>query len=181
MRVTGGTYKGRMIKTIQGLSTRPTTDKIRQSIFNILMNDIVNTSVLDIFAGFGALGIEALSRGAAEAFFIESGHKQVEIIKVNLETLDLKAEIMESDYSKACRDLQKSGKIFDLIFADPPYEKIIPAEVIETVMQYNLLKNGGLFIIEHKSGQVVKSDHVELLKKRKFGQTEVSFYVNRRE
>jgi 16S rRNA (guanine966-N2)-methyltransferase len=181
MRVTGGIYKGRIIKTIPGLSTRPTTDKIRQSIFNILMNDIVDTSVLDIFAGSGALGIEALSRGAGAVIFIESGHKQVEIIRGNLKMLDLKAEIMESDYSEVCCNLQKIGKKFNLIFADPPYEKIKPPEVIKTILQYNLLKDDGLFIIEHKSGQIAKSDRVDLLKKRKFGQTEVSFYVKKRE
>ena len=124
MRVTGGTLKGRTLKTIPGLSTRPTTDKIRQSILNTLMNDIEDASVLDIFAGSGALGIEALSRGAALAVFIESGRKQIEIIQYNLKALDLKAGVFECDYIAACRSLQSDDRKFDLIFADPPYDKI---------------------------------------------------------
>ncbi len=180
MRVTGGTLKGRTLRTIPGLSTRPTTDKIRQSIFNILMNDIEDASVLDIFAGSGALGIEALSRGAASTVFIESGRKQIENIQNNLMALDLKAGVFDCEYIAACRSLQSDNRKFDLIFADPPYEKIKPSEVIETVLQYDLLENNGLLIIEHKAGQAEKSDLMEMLKKRKFGQTEVSFYVRKR-
>ena len=81
MRVTGGIYKGRIIKTVPDLSTRPTTDKIRQSIFNVLINDIMDSSVLDIFAGSGSLGIEAISRGADSVIFIESGIKQAVVQK----------------------------------------------------------------------------------------------------
>ncbi len=179
MRVTGGTFKGRILKTTPGLSTRPTTDKIRQSIFNILMKDIEEAVVLDIFAGSGALGIEALSRGAASAVFIESGHKQVEMIQENLTTLGLKAGVFECDYMTACRNLHIDGRKFDMIIADPPYEKISPEKVIEIVLQYDLLEYNGLLIIEHKAGQVIKADRMEKLKKRKFGQTEVTFYARK--
>jgi 16S rRNA (guanine966-N2)-methyltransferase len=179
MRVTGGILKGRMLKTTPGLATRPTTDKIRQAIFNILMNDIEGATVLDIFAGSGALGIEALSRGAASAALIESGRKQTEVIWQNLRTLGLKAEVFESDYIIACRNFRKNGRKFDLIFADPPYEKYDPEDLIEAALQYDLLENNGLLIIEHKAGQSEKSDRMEMLKKRKFGQTEVSFYARK--
>jgi len=181
MRVTGGNLKGRLIKSVPGLSTRPTTDKIRQSIFNILMNDIEDAVVLDIFAGSGALGIEALSRGAASALFIEQGRKQMTVIKNNLSSLGLKADLMENNYDFACNKLQTEGRKFDLIFADPPYEQISPREVVETILQYDLLENNGLIIIEHKAGAEVKSDRVVELKRRKFGQTEVSFYARRQE
>jgi 16S rRNA (guanine966-N2)-methyltransferase len=180
MRVTGGILKGRILKTTPGLSTRPTTDKIRQSIFNILMNDIENAVVLDIFGGSGALGIEALSRGAASSIFIESGRKQVEVIQENLTTLGLKAGVFECDYIAACRTLHTDGRKFDLIFADPPYEKISPDKVAEIVLRYDLLEHNGLLIIEHKAGQDIKPDAVERLKKRKFGQTEVSFYARKK-
>jgi 16S rRNA (guanine966-N2)-methyltransferase len=179
MRVTGGTLKGRLIKTVPGMATRPTTDKIRQSIFNILMNDITEASVLDLFAGSGALGIEALSRGAVSALFIEKGNRQVKMIKNNLASLELTAEVWASDYKTAGHNLRNDNRKFDLIFADPPYEQVSPDKVVEVVLQYDLLENNGLIIIEHKAGAEVKIDRVVKLKKRKFGQTEVSFYARK--
>ncbi len=180
MRVTGGEFKGRPLKTTPGLAARPTTDKVRQSIFNILMNDIEGTTVLDLFAGSGALGIEALSRGAKEAVFIEQGHAQAEAIKQNLVSLDLPKNIIKADYKGGCRKLAEEGKQFDIVFADPPYEKVPPDDVAKAVMQYNLLRIGGFLILEHKTGGEVKSDCFILLKRKKYGQTEVTFYVRER-
>ena len=177
MRVTGGRFRGRILHTTPGLTTRPTTDKVRQSIFNVLMHELEGAEVLDLFAGSGALGIDALSRGAASAVFVESGFKQVAAIKKNLHTLGLEQKILPVDYCEACRLLAAQEKKFTLIFADPPYEEIAPLEVAETVIQYDLLSSNGLLIIEHKSGLNVDSDKLTLLKKRKFGQTEVSFYA----
>lgn len=179
MRVTGGTLKGRRLSTAPGMTTRPTTDKVRQSIFNILMHEIEDAEVLDLFAGSGAVGIEAVSRGAKSAVFVESIYKPVAVIKQNLKSLELEAQVLNADYREACRILSANGRQFDLIFADPPYEKVTPQEVAETVLQYNLLRSKGLFIIEHKSGMSISSDSIVLLKKRKFGQTEVSFYAGR--
>lgn len=168
------------MRTTPGLKARPTTDKIRQSIFNILMNDIESRETLDLFAGSGALGIEALSRGAASAVFVESGHQQARAIKTNLKELDLKADVLEADYKAAARLLAESNIAFDIIFADPPYERYSPADVAETVLRYNLLRPGGLFIIEHKTGGMIPEGRLNLLKRRRFGQTEVSFYVCKR-
>jgi len=177
MRVTGGIYGGRPLKTATGLVSRPTTDKIRQSIFNILMNDIENKEILDIFAGSGALGIEAISRGAASAIFIEQGFDQANAIKGNLKSLELTSRLIESDFIAAGHLLQDEGKQFDLIFADPPYDKYEPDDVAEVVAQYNLLRPGGFLIIEHKFGVEVTDNRFCLLKRRKFGQTEVTFYA----
>ena len=179
MRVAGGQFKGRKLKTVSGLFTRPTTDKIRQSIFNILMNDIEDKDVLDLFAGSGALGIEALSRGADSATFVENGHRQVEILKGNLVSLELPKSIVKLDYKSACQKLHDENRQFDLIFADPPYEKYLPDQIAETVHQYNLLRQNGFLILEHKTGEQVKDDRFVLIKARKFGQTEVTFYVRK--
>jgi 16S rRNA (guanine966-N2)-methyltransferase len=180
MRVTGGIFKGRLLKTAPGMAARPTTDKVRQSIFNILMNDIEGKAVLDIFAGSGALGIEALSRGANAAVFIEIAHQQFAVIRRNLKSLNLQDEVIQADYLKGCRQLANEGKQFDIIFADPPYEKIPPGEVIAAVLEYNLLAPDGFLIIEHKSGVVNTNEKMTLLKKRKFGQTEVTFYASKK-
>lgn len=177
MRVTGGIYRGRALRSAPGLAARPTTDKVRQSIFNILMNDIESKTVLDLFAGSGALGIEALSRGAVTAVFVEIAHKQKQSIIANLNSLALRMEILEMDYLKACRFLSDSNRRFDLIFADPPYDKILPRAVIDAVLEYNLLAPEGFLIIEHKSGIDITHDRMTVLKSRKFGQTEVTFYA----
>jgi 16S rRNA (guanine966-N2)-methyltransferase len=179
MRVTGGIFGGRKLQTISGRATRPTADKVREAIFNVLMHDVEGARVLDIFSGSGALGIEALSRGAEAAVFIESGRVQVNAIKNNLRNLGLKADIFVKDYRTACRYLSEEGKRFELIFADPPYDEVTPSEIVETVFQYGLLSHNGLLIIEHKRMQAKESDKMHLLKKRRFGQTEVSFYARK--
>lgn len=179
MRVTGGIFRGRKLQAARGLATRPTTDKVREAIFDILMHDIEGARVLDIFAGSGALGIDALSRGARSAVFVESGARQTEAIRRNLQSLKLDGEVMQLDYQTACQRLAGSTAKFELIFADPPYEEVKPLEVIESVLQYDLLSPNGLLIIEHKSGQVARTDSMTILKKRKFGQTEVSIYARK--
>jgi len=177
MRVTGGEFKGRPLKSTPGMTARPTTDKIRQSIFNILMNDIAETDVLDLFAGSGSLGIEALSRGARSAAFVEQGHSQAEAIKRNLKSLGLPRDIIQADYKSGCRKLSEQERQFDIILADPPYEKFSPDDIAKVVLQYNLLRIGGFLILEHKSGGKVNNEHFTLLKRKKYGQTEVTFYV----
>ncbi|MCP4706342.1 MAG: 16S rRNA (guanine(966)-N(2))-methyltransferase RsmD [candidate division Zixibacteria bacterium] len=177
MRVTGGIYGGRSLKAASGMVSRPTTDKVRQSIFNILMNDIEDKEVLDIFAGSGALGIEAISRGASSTVFIEKGFHQADAIKANLKSLELSSRLIKSDFKTACSLLKEEGIKFDLVFADPPYDKYSPDDVAEVVAQYDLLRSDGFLIIEHKFGVEVTDSRFKLLKRRKFGQTEVTFYA----
>ncbi|MFH2036879.1 MAG: 16S rRNA (guanine(966)-N(2))-methyltransferase RsmD [Candidatus Zixiibacteriota bacterium] len=176
MRISGGQYHGRKIDAPPGLITRPTIDKVRQAIFNILMHDIDGATFLDLFAGSGAVGIEAVSRGAKSVIFVESGRKQVEIIQKNLKKVKLDANILDDDYKTASRILNSQKKQFDIVFADPPYLEISPLEVIDTVIEYDLLTPKGLLIIEHKFGALTENDKLKLLKKRKFGQTEISFF-----
>jgi 16S rRNA (guanine966-N2)-methyltransferase len=177
MRISGGVFRGRIIKTTPGLKVRPTADKVRQANFNIMKDEIEGAVVLDLFAGSGALGIEALSRGASRAVFVESDRVQAGLIRKNLAFLEIKGEIITNDYQAAGRRLSGEGAEFDLILADPPYHKIMPSAVLEMVERYGLLRPGGLLIIEHKKIQATESGRLKLLKRSKFGQTEVSFYV----
>jgi 16S rRNA (guanine966-N2)-methyltransferase len=181
MRITGGRFKGRRLVTQPGTKARPTADKVKQAIFNILMHDIEGASVLDLFAGSGALGFEALSRGAEKAVFVEAAAGQIKAILNNLNTLGLEADVMECECKAACRELSFLKSSFDLIFADPPYHKIAPLDVIELVAQYNLLSPQGLLILEHKAGQTLDNDRLKLLKRRRFGQTEISFFTLKKE
>jgi 16S rRNA (guanine966-N2)-methyltransferase len=119
MRVVAGVYRGRRLRAPAGLDTRPTSDRVRESLFAILGDRIDGAHVLDLFAGTGALGIEALSRGAETAVFVESDRRAVEAIQANLDTIeDPGAELITGD---AFRWLMRAGRTFDIVLLDPPY------------------------------------------------------------
>ena len=123
LRVIAGSARRLQLVTVDGPETRPTTDRIRETLFNILQTDIGGSRVLDLFAGSGAIAIEALSRGAAQAVIVESGRKQAECIRKNLRTTHFedKARLMNTDALAAIAKLAREGKPFDIIYMDPPY------------------------------------------------------------
>ena len=122
MRVIAGSARRLLLKTVDGMETRPTTDRIKETLFNMLQNDLYGARFLDLFAGSGAIGIEALSRGAKEAVFVDKGDGQISCIRENLKTthLEEKARVMSGDVSEAVRKLDRDGKSFDYIFMDSP-------------------------------------------------------------
>ena len=144
MRVITGSARGRRLKTPENYDIRPTTDNVKESIFNILQFDIEGRRVLDLFAGTGQLGIEALSRGAASAVFIDRDRAAVQIVKDNLRTCGLTGTVLCTDapeYLKCC------GR-FDLIFVDPPYDSGLYDEVLQTINSFDILSEGGIIIVE---------------------------------
>ena len=146
MRVITGTARGRRLKTPEGMDIRPTTDNVKESIFNIIQFDIEGRRVLDLFAGTGQLGIECLSRGAREAVFVDSSRDAVKIIKDNLKTCGFNAPVLQLDaqnYLKAC------GK-FDLIIIDPPYDSPVYDSVLETINSVDILSDGGIIMCESR-------------------------------
>lgn len=177
MRISGGIYKGRILKATPGLDTRPTPDKVRQAIFNVLMHDIEDAIILDLFAGSGALGIEALSRGADTAVFIEQGREQAKVIRENLNMLDIDARVLQVDHKSGCRILYENNERFDIVFADPPYKLFSPIDIVNLVTEYSLLAENGFLIIEHKSGRSLETEKLRLVRNKKYGQTEVTIYV----
>ena len=150
MRVIAGKAKRLQLKTIPGMETRPTTDRIKETLFNMLMSDIYDVSFLDLFAGSGGIGIEALSRGARHAVFVDSNKKAADIIKDNLSTTHFsgQAEIYNMPVLKAVRRLYESNTIFDVVFMDPPYNKGMETEVLRCPEFYNILADDALIIIE---------------------------------
>ena len=124
MRVIAGAAKGHNLQTIEGLATRPTTDRIKETLFNIIAFDLPEASFLDLFSGSGAIGIEALSRGAAEAVFVENAAECQKVIQANLVHTKLqgRARLLQTDVLSALDRLAAEGKKFDIIFMDPPYE-----------------------------------------------------------
>ena len=157
MRVIAGTYRSRILKSLKGLALRPTSDRLRETLFNVLGAGVAGSRFLDLFAGTGAIGIEALSRGATEATFVENHAPAVTLIRRNLESLGIRngATVLCMD---ALRGLEKlaSGKKgtssqYDYVFLDPPYAAANDyARVLESLGSGNLLAPGGVVIAEHR-------------------------------
>ena len=144
MRVITGKARGRKLATPANNDIRPTTDNVKESIFNIIQFDIEGRRVLDLFAGTGQLGIECLSRGAESAVFIDQSRESVKLVKENLKTCGLEGTVLQMD---AVSFLRGCGK-FDLIFIDPPYDSPLYEKVLETVNLVDILSDGGIIICE---------------------------------
>ena len=154
MRVIAGSARRLQLKTVEGMDTRPTQDRIKETLFNMINNDLYGAAFLDLFAGSGAIGIEALSRGAKEAVFIDNGSRQTACIRDNLKTtrLEDKAMVMNSDVISGLKMLERNGKKFDLVFMDPPYDRELEKHVMEVFQDSVLADEDTLFIIEASSG-----------------------------
>lgn len=148
MRVISGSAKGLKLISPEGLDTRPTTDRIKETLFNIIMPYIYDADFLDIFSGSGAIGIEALSRGAKSATFIENSLDNIQLIKKNLKLakLEQKANIIHKDFLVALNQI--SNKKFGLIFMDPPYCKNFVETALLKIVEKDLLSNDGIIICE---------------------------------
>lgn len=151
MRVITGSARGRKLKEPKNMDIRPTTDRVKESIFNILQFDIEGRRVLDLFAGTGQLGIEALSRGAKSATFVDESSEAVKIIKDNLEHCKLQGEVIRED---SITFLGRCGK-FDIIFLDPPYASGLLEAALKKIIQFDILADGGIIICETNSEKTI--------------------------
>lgn len=182
LRLASGLYKGRTLFAPKLPTTRPTQALVRDALFNSMAAQIDDANVLDLCAGFGAIGLEALSRGAGQVTFVENHPKACDAIKKNIATLQVEAQtkLMRLDCVKALERLGRIGAQFDLIFADPPYEKKgLYADIIRGIDALNLLEPSGLFAIECPSEYVLpEMDHLEIDKVKKYGSTKLIFIKN---
>ena len=175
MRVITGSARGRRLKTPEGQDIRPTTDNVKESVFNILQFDIEGRRVLDLFAGTGQLGIECLSRGAREAVFIDSDREAVKIVRENLKTCGFSAPVLQQDalsYLGAC------GK-FDLIFVDPPYDAGLYEAVLEKINSVDILSDGGIILCESRRETVLPDMRRPYCKKKeyRYGRVKLCLYA----
>jgi 16S rRNA (guanine(966)-N(2))-methyltransferase RsmD len=152
MRIIGGRFGGRRLRTLRGLDVRPTSDRLRETLFNIISARIEGSRFLDICAGSGAVGIEALSRGARETTFIERSRQACSTLRANLNALDIdsQARIINREAPTALKVLAEEGEQFDIVFFDPPYSSGIYTQVLEIVSQSEVLTDEGLVIVEHR-------------------------------
>lgn len=158
MQVIAGKARRLLLATVPGLETRPTTDRIKETLFNILMPEIPGCRFLDLFAGSGAIGIEALSRGAEEAVFADNSRRACACIRQNLEHTKLKdqATVLETDAVAAIRRLSAGGKKFDIVFLDPPYDADLEFVTLKALTASNLLTDESLIIVECREEKELK-------------------------
>jgi 16S rRNA (guanine966-N2)-methyltransferase len=180
MRVIAGQAKGRRLRTPKGRELRPTADRVKEALFNILPRNLSGQRVLDLFAGTGNLGLEALSRGAAAAVMVDIARPATDVIAENVQTLGFAAaaRVITAPVFKAVRTLARSGEKFDLILLDPPYERGLAGEALKEIAKEGLLDPNGTVVAEHsvrdnleeRYGALVLSD------RRRYGDTQLSFF-----
>ena len=182
MRVIAGTAKGTKLSSIDDLSTRPTLDRVKEPLFSIIQNNIEQANVLDLFAGSGALGIEALSRGSKHCTFCDKSYKSIQMLKENIKKtrMEEKSTILNVDYKK-CLNNQKEK--YDIIFIDPPYKFNIAVDSIKRIVNLELLAKDGIIIIEtdEKERELKELEKVDLevYDLRKYGRVTLLFLRER--
>ena len=175
MRVIAGTARSRRLRTLQGEAVRPTADRVREAVFSVIQFDIQGRRVLDLFAGSGAMGIEALSRGAKSAAFVDVSPQAVEVVRENLETVGLaqKTTVHKGDFE---RFLAMNGETFDIIFLDPPYRKNLIPKALPLLA--DRLSDHGMVICEYATDEQVpeNSGALNAVKTYRYGKTMVTIY-----
>ena len=185
MRVISGQARGTKLNTIDELSTRPTLDRVKEAIFNIVQNKIEDAIILDLFSGSGAIGIEFLSRGCKKAYLCEISKKAVNVINQNLEKTEEETRLKENavvyntDFKKCLQDLHNNKVQFDIIYIDPPYKDDIAVKSVELILSLGLLKEKGLIIIEtdEKDRDIKELEKLDIQIKdcRKYGRANLIF------
>ena len=180
MRIIAGSLRGRRLVPVRG-RLRPTSDRVREAIFNILGPLVAEAQVLDLFAGTGALSFEALSRGAGAAVLVEEHPASLAILRRNLEILDLapKAHIVPLPVHTALKKLAAQGPNFGLAFLDPPYETGLAARSLRQLLDAAVLLPGAYVVSEHSCREVLPAalKNLRLIDSRRYGDTQVSFYT----
>ncbi|MBW1739816.1 MAG: 16S rRNA (guanine(966)-N(2))-methyltransferase RsmD [Deltaproteobacteria bacterium] len=180
MRVIGGALKGKRLYPVRGLAVRPTTDYLRECIFNILEGHLEGAAVLDLFAGTGSLGIEALSRGAASAVFIDKHPQAIKVLSRNVCDcfLEGRSIILKRNILRGLGLLKSIGHTFDLVFIDPPYDKGFAERTVRLLDRAEATSDGVSIVIEHSMREVLpeKVARFILSDQRHYGKTLVSFY-----
>ena len=177
MRVISGKARGTVLKTPEGMQTRPTADRVKEALFSILQFDLPGTRVLDLFGGTGQLGIEAISRGAASAVFVDAGDSACRLIKENLRRAKMESEarVVRADYLQY---LSGCTEKFDIIFLDPPYAEVFLENAIKKISEIDILQSGGIIVAERPAEKAlnVEIEGYNRTKDYKYGNTVLTLY-----
>lgn len=176
MRVISGKYRGLKINGFnqEGKGTRPTMDRVKESVFGTIQSKIKDSIVLDLFAGSGSLGIEALSNGSQSCYFVESNKAMFSVLKDNLNSLKIKEDyqLINRDYKIALKDFSKNNLKFDLIFLDPPYDKHLINDALSDIINYDLLQKNGQVICEYVDEEI-NNENYKVVKEKKYGNKKI--------
>lgn len=181
MRVIAGAYRGFRLQTPAGRQTRPTADRVREALFNILSPYIIDSRVLDLFAGSGAVGIEALSRGASFAVLVENNPAAIKAIRSNLVKTGLegKAEVITTEVGSAIAYLKRKGQRFDLVYLDPPYKRGMITSTLEELAKMDIVAPRGIMVAESSAREAVPEivGRLRCYRRQNYGDTDLIFYA----
>lgn len=185
MRIIAGEFKGRRLKSPRGMDTRPTTDRVRESVFAILGDVVAGARVLDAFAGTGAMGLEALSRGASYAVFVDASPAAAKVVRENVEACGAgdMSEILRMDVRRALSLLARGSRKFDLAFVDPPYMSGLAQRTLADLDELKIMDSMALAVVEHSRREEIPAEvgGFSLVRRERYGDTMVSFYRYARE
>ena len=173
MRVISGKYKGKKLEGFDMLGTRPTKDRVKESIFATINYKLKDSSFLDLFSGTGSIGIEAISNGAKISYFVDNGKEILKVLNNNLNGID-NAVVVKYDYQEALKYFENNDIKFDIIYIDPPYHLNLLNKSLDLIEKYNLLNQDGIIICEYE--EEIPICQYELLKEKRYGKTNVSIY-----
>lgn len=179
MRVISGEFKGKLLKVPQGIKIRPTSDRVKEAVFNILADKVSGASFLELFAGSGSVGIEAKSRGARRVFFVENDRFCLKAIRANLVSLGIsEVKVMSTSVVKAIEKLAALGEHFDIVFLDPPYYKEKLKNCLLKLIWCDILNPHSIAVAEHSKREVLPQQlsTLKLIFTKTYGDTAVSFY-----
>ena len=177
MKIIAGNLRGRKLKAPRGLGTRPVLARVREALFNVL-GSLEGLRVLDLFAGTGAIGLEALSRGAQSAVFVDYGAEQCAAIRANLASLGMEGEVIRSDVNRALDRFNSMGGTFDFVFADPPYERGMGSMTVVRVCESGLLTPGGIMAVTVRKSEELplEAGTCRMIFDRRYGDTRLAMY-----
>ena len=179
MRVITGTARGRRLKEPSDMRVRPTTEMVKEAVFNIIQFQIEGAKVLDLFAGTGQLGIEALSRGAAEAVFVDSSNDSLKLVRENLKItgLEERARVVRAD----ALSYIKNGEKYDIVFLDPPYDEDLLEKSVSASVMFDILRGNGIIICESRGGKALPEPNRDGLLKREYRYGKIKLTVYRKD
>ena len=180
LRVISGKARGLKLDTPKNQDVRPTTDRVKESLFNMINSYIMDSNILDLFAGTGSLGIECLSRGAKNCVFVDKSKDSINIVRSNVKkvSVDNESTILNVDFKDAVKRLSTQNQKFDVIFMDPPYYENMFIECLKSIDKFNLLDEDGIIVVEHDTKDLFEDSIGRLNKSRekKYGNTTLTFY-----
>ena len=171
MRIISGKYKGKKLEGFNIIGTRPTMDRVKESLFGMIQSYVGDSKVLDLFAGSGALGLEAISNGAREAYLVDNNFEAIKVIRDNIKNMDDEIKVIKSDYKKF---LKETDQKFDIIFLDPPYRKGLMGKALRVIEERDLLNEGGLVVCEYEYDDF--ETNLDLFKEKSYGFKKIKIF-----